>query len=90
MILAACELLQTPLTDEQRVFVSQIMFDALRTLFQAQQEIGPLAAATAYSGQRTPLQDQEAFDYIDRAKEISQQLLAEPTRSVQIMERVCQ
>jgi hypothetical protein len=89
MVLAACELLQTPLTDDQRVLVSQIIFDALRTLLQAHQEIGPLAASATYSGQRTPLQDQEAFDYIDRAKEISQQLLAEPTRCVQIMERVC-
>ena len=89
MILAACELLQTPLSRDQQVLISQIVFDALRTLLQAQQDVGPLAASAAYSGDRTPLYDQEAFDYADRAKEIAGQLFAEPGRCVQIMESVC-
>ena len=89
MIFAACELLQTPLAKNQRMLISQIVFDALRTLLQAQQDVGPLAATAAWTGDRTPLHDQEAFDYVNRAKEIAGQLLADPKRCVQIMESVC-
>jgi len=89
VILAACNLLQTPLADDQRTLVSQVIFDALRMLLQAQQEIGPLSVSAAYSGQRTPIQDQEAFDHIDLAKELCGQLLADPARCAQILDSIC-
>ncbi len=84
----ACDLLKTPLTPEQMGAVHQILFENSRLFLEAQANIGPLAEAAPYIGERTPLNDHDASADIERAKALSKRLVHSPPDCLKILQEM--
>jgi hypothetical protein len=84
----ACDLLKTSLTPEQQGAVHQILFENTQIFLDARVGIGPLAEAAFYVLERTPLNDQDEFEHMDGAKQLSKRLLRAPQDCVKILEEM--